>query len=216
MADSARPVSGEIMTEPAPTGAGPATRTLAADVVDADYEVLPGSASADPPLSGPSAPPHRDMSESTASLAGMAMLRPPAPIRPFSVRGGPLFWTGGMAAAFATFWIAGGHALIRHSALFAAAPDPVAALSITGVTSHVDSSGEKPVLFVDGEAGNDGPDIAVLPPLEIRVTGEDGRLTRYTLGTSGRALASGQSLAFSSRLDVPTNGVAAVTVGFAE
>lgn len=215
MADSARPVSGEIMTEPAQTGAGLAGHMLAADIVDADYEVLPGSADADPTTST-IVPPNRDAPESIASLAGMAMLRPAETVGPFSVRGGPLFWTAGIAAALAAFWISGGHALIRHSALFASASDPVASLSITGVTSRVDSSGEKPVLFVDGEAGNNGPDVAILPPLEIRVTGEDGRLTRYTLGTSGHALPSGQSLAFSSRLDVPTNGVAAVTVGFAE
>ena len=216
MADSARPVSGEIMTEPAPAGSGQAGNGLGQDVVDADYEVLPPAASADPSPSSAVAPLHEDTPESAASPAGMAMLRPSAPAQPFSARGGPLFWAAGVAVALAAFWISGGHALIRHSALFAAAPDPIAALSITGVTSHVDSSGGKPVLFVDGEAGNDGHDAAVLPPLEIRVTGEDGRLTRYTLGTSGRELASGQRLAFSSRLDVPTSGVAAVAVGFAE
>ena len=60
------------------------------------------------------------------------------------------------------------------------------ALSISGVTSRVDASGPNPVLFVDGEAVNDGAKPAQLPPLEIRVTGNDRRITRYTLGTSGR------------------------------
>ena len=55
-----------------------------------------------------------------------------------------------------------------------------------------------------------------LPPLEIRVTGNDGRTTRYTLGTSGRPLAPGERFAFSSRLEVPKNGVKTVSVTFAE
>jgi hypothetical protein len=217
MADgaSARPVSGEIMTgssTASASGPGPSKP----DIVDADYEVLPGpvATDADPasitpqPLPRAPAPP--------PPLEGMAMLRPADAGRPFSVRGGPLFWTAGLAVALAAFWVSGGHALIRHSGLFTASPDESSLLSITGVTSHVEASGEKPVLFVDGEAGNDGAQAAALPPLEIRVTGEDGGVTRYTLGTSGRALAPGQRFAFSSRLDVPRNGVHAVSVRFAE
>lgn len=214
---SARPVSGEIMTgSPA---AAPPCRDLppASDIVDADYEVLDaGPAPDDPapvqPQRAPAQPPSR-----APSLGGMAMLRPPgSPQRPFSVRGGPLFWGAGLAAVLAAFWVSGGHAVIRHAALLAAPSGDAAALSITGVTSRVDASGQKPVLFVDGEAGNDGAAAAALPPLEIRVTGEDGAVTRYTLGTSGRSLAPGQRFAFSSRLDVPRNGVKAVAVSFAE
>jgi hypothetical protein len=213
MADSARPVSGEIMTEPAAWfSEGPVAR----DVVDADYVVLSG-----PELSDFDPAPASDPQISRAqipapSLEGMAMLRPADPIRPFSASGGPLFWGAGVAAALAAFWISGGHALIRHSTLFEAAIGARPALSILGVTSHVDASGEKPVLFVDGEAGNDGRESAALPPLEIRVTGDDGIITRYTLGTSGRALAPGQRFAFSSRLDVSGNGVKAVAVSFAQ
>ncbi len=69
---------------------------------------------------------------------------------------------------------------------------------------------------MDGEAANDGAGTLPLPPLEIRVTGEDGRVTRYTLGTAGRALAPGERFAFSSRLDLPKNGVRTVSVAFAE
>ena len=75
--------------------------------------------------------------------------------------------------------------------------------------------GTKPVLFVDGEAANDGAKAAPLPPLEIRVTGNDSQVTRYTLGTSSRSLAPGERFGFSSRLDVPRNGVKAVSVTFA-
>jgi hypothetical protein len=72
------------------------------------------------------------------------------------------------------------------------------------------------LLFIDGEASNDGNGASALPPLEIRVTGNDGRITRYTLGTAGRPLAPGERFAFSSRLDVPKNGVRTVSVAFAE
>ena len=57
---------------------------------------------------------------------------------------------------------------------------------------------------------------AQLPPLEIRVTGNDGHVTRYTLGTSGRSLAPGERFGFASRLDVPKNGVRTVSVTFAD
>jgi hypothetical protein len=208
---SARPVSGEIMA-----GAASPARDLSPspDIVDADYEVLSGPAAGASPLHASERPPPR--AAVPPPLEGMAMLRPAEARRRFAARGGPLFWTAGLAAALAAFWVSGGHALIRHSALFTAGPDEPSVLSITGVTSHVDASGEKPVLFVDGEAGNDGTRIAPLPPLEIRVTGEDGGVTRYTLGTSGRALAPGQKFAFSSRLDAPRNGVKAVAVSFAD
>ena len=56
----------------------------------------------------------------------------------------------------------------------------------------------------------------ILPALEIRVTGNDGRITRYRLGTAARPLAPGETFAFSSRLDVPKNGVKTVSVTFAE
>ncbi|RUU50294.1 hypothetical protein EOC99_35320, partial [Mesorhizobium sp. M7A.T.Ca.TU.009.01.1.1] len=65
-------------------------------------------------------------------------------------------------------------------------------------------------------AVNDGAKPTELPPLEIRVTGNDGQTTRYTLGTSGRSLASGERFGFASRLDVPRNGVKTVSVTFAE
>ena len=72
------------------------------------------------------------------------------------------------------------------------------------------------ILFVDGEAANDGSAVAHLPPLDIAVTGNDGRITHYRLGTSGRPMAPGETFAFSSRLDVPKNGVKTVSVTFAE
>ncbi|OHV88832.1 hypothetical protein [Mesorhizobium sp. ORS 3428] len=208
---TARPVSGEIMTGMAVNAAPERTKFDApADIVDADYVVLPrfgsraGSAAAPPP-----------QIPSTPSFEGMDMLRRPevAPARPAS-RGGPVFWVAGVGAALAAFWVSGGHALVRQSPYWAS-PQPASALSISGVTSRIDASGLKPVLFVDGEAANDGPKAASLPPLEIRVTDKASNVIRYRLGTSNRSLAPGERFGFSSRLDVPRNGVKAVSVTFA-
>lgn len=186
-------------------------RDPAADVVDADYEVLPRlTASMDPssPLSRVIAKP---------SLEGMDMLRKPkaAMERLRASRGGPIFWIAGLSVAFAAFWISGGHALVRQAPLLLAAQETGAALSISGVTSRIDASGPEPVLFVGGEAANDGASPFPLPPLEIRVTGNDRRTTRYTLEAFNRSLAPGERFGFSSRLDVPRNGVKTVSVTFA-
>ncbi|TIV15464.1 MAG: hypothetical protein E5V99_31755, partial [Mesorhizobium sp.] len=113
-----------------------------------------------------------------------------------------------------SFWVSGGHALVRHSPFWVTA-GPASALTISGVTSRIDASGLKPVLFVDGEAANDGLTSQALPPLEIRVTDNDRNIIRYRLGTSNRALAPGERFGFSSRLDVPRNGVRTVAVIFA-
>ncbi|MBN9219272.1 MAG: hypothetical protein J0I79_15085 [Mesorhizobium sp.] len=213
MADerTARPVSGEIMTDPpAIAVADRIVRGPAADIVDADYVVTPRRA---PVIEAVSSP---QRVVATPAIEGMDMLRrPEAPAeRPPASRGGPIFWIAGIGAALAAFWVSGGHALMRHTPFLS--DTPASALTISGVTSRVDASGPNPVLFVDGEAANDGVGPTPLPPLEIRVTGNDGRLTRYTLGTSGRLLASGERFGFASRLDVPRNGVKTVSVTFAE
>lgn len=207
---TARPVSGEIMTNtaivPDRVMRGPAD-----DIVEADYEVLPRA----PPSIDPSPPPSRVID--TPSIEGMDMLRKAeaAAERPLASRGGPIFWIAGLGAALAAFWISGGHALVRHAPFWAVEQPASVALSISGVTSRVDASGPDPVLLVNAEATNDGTKVAQLPPLEIRVTGNDGRTTRYTLGTSNRPLAPGERFGFSSRLDVPRNGVKTVSVTFA-
>ena len=78
------------------------------------------------------------------------------------------------------------------------------------------SSDLKSVLQVDGAAVNDGRTSRVLPPIEIRVTHGNGRVTRYILGTSDRPLAPDGRFDFSSRLEVPKDGVTAVSVVFSE
>lgn len=213
MADArrARPVSGEIMTGRAAVS-GHAVSADAPDVIDADYEVLPSIAQ--PAPAARTAP----RIGATPSVGGMDMLRKPetAPARTRATRGGPLFWIAGVGVALAAFWVSGGDSLVRRMPLFAAGGQGGVAFSLSGISSRVDISGMKPLLFVDGEAANDGPGASALPPLEIRVTGNDGRITRYTLGTAGRALAPGERFAFSSRLEVPKNGVKTVSVAFAE
>ncbi len=214
MADAhkARPVSGEIMTDAAgPSAAAGISAPDVHEIIDADYEVLPQG----PRNSAPARPPQR--TAPTPPVEGMAMLRTPdaPPPRQPASRGGPAFWSVGIGIALAAFWVSGGDVIVRRMPLFADIPQ-AAAFTLSGVSSHVDASGAKPLLFVDGEAANDGAGTLPLPPLEIRVTGEDGRVTRYTLGTAGRALAPGERFAFSSRLDLPKNGVRTVSVAFAE
>jgi hypothetical protein len=208
MADdrTARPVSGEIMTGPATNAAPERAFFGAADIVDADYVVLPRFAAA------PAAPPPQI--PATPAIEGMGMLRKPEAVPPRSSRGGPLFWIAGIGIALASFWVSGGHALVRQSPFWTTAA-PASALTISGVTSRIDASGLKPVLFVDGEAANDGVTSQALPPLEIRVTDNDSNIIRYRLGTSNRVLAPGERFGFSSRLDVPKDGVKAVAVIFA-
>ncbi|WP_054313758.1 hypothetical protein [Mesorhizobium sp. 1M-11] len=213
MADrgTARPVSGEIMTAASSVRNG----TAVADVVDADFIVLDPDSGVQFDRAPTQIP--LEAVEPAPSLDGMGMLRKGEATADMhgASHGGPLFWGGGVAIALLAFWVSGGHALFHKGAFFDSTENAVTALSISGVSSRVDSSGRKPVLLVDGEAGNDGMEAAVLPPLEIRVTGNDGHITRYGLGTSGRTLPPGERFAFSSRLDLPRNGVTAVSVTFA-
>lgn len=217
MADqlTARPVSGEIMTDPVSAPDTMAARpgaTMPEDIIDAEFVTLPrGLPEQDkqPLFKG-------EGFDNPHSADGMGMLRKTTSRKagPFAERGGPAFWAVGTGVAAAAFWVAGGHALVNHMP-FTAQNGPRSMLSISAVTSHVDESGERPVLFVDGQAGNDGTSSAPLPPLEISVTGNDGTITRYRLGTVERALAPGERFAFSSRVEVPRNGVKTVTVAFA-
>lgn len=225
MAEALKPraVSGEIMTDP-PEGVAGGMRP-AGEVIDAEYISLPpeplraGSRPSDS-LKSPEialSTPAPSIGSAAAPFGGMDMLRrPDSPAEPGkAARGGPLFWAAGIGVALAAFWVSGGHSLVRGFP-FAATGEAQSALRISGVSSRVDVAGARPLLFVDGEAANDGRDVEHLPALEIAVTGNDGRVTRYRLGTSGRPLSSGETFAFSSRLDVPKNGVKIVSVAFAE
>lgn len=200
----ARPVSGEIMTAPRSARAGAGG---GADVVDAEYEIVRGPATADAarPVYQPEMP----------AAGGMEMLRRSvSPPLAGSSRGGPAFWTAGLAAVAAAFWLSGGHALVIGATQSVAGPS--AALRIGPVASRVGRAGDRLMLFVDSEAINDGAGPALLPPIEIRVTAENGRITLYNQGTAEQVVAAGGRYAFSSRLEVPNNGVKAVAVAFRE
>lgn len=208
----ARPLSGEIMTDaPLDISAAAVMRVVgAADVVDAEFEVV--VARGDTP----------DEQESTliataaAPTAGLDMLRQTPPPTSAS-RAGPGFWIAGLAIASAAFWVSGGHAIVRAAPFLpGTSSEPLRALRISGVTSRIDASGLRPVLFVDGEAANDGTGPETLPSLAIIVTDTAGAVIRYKLGTGGSHLAAGERFAFSSRLDVPKNGVKTVKVTFGD
>ena len=207
MADQskARPVSGEIMAGTPLAGAGcfPAP---AADIVDAEYETIRTTAPERPAAT---------IGSTEASPAGMEMLRGTdrAAARAHFGRAGASFWVFGMGIAATAFWVSGGHALVRDLPAFAQV-GPAGALRISGVTSRVEGPPARSLLFVDGEAANDGDAAQALPPLDILVTGHDGHVTRYRLGTNGRALPPGEIFAFSSRLDAPKSGVRTVSVRF--
>ena len=222
MADEVKPraVSGEIMTDaPDAPDAPPGRPPHDGDVIDADYVSLPPERlSAEPRRAESAARESPGFIGSAAAPAGsMEMLRrkdaAAPPQRP--ARGGPLFWIVGIGLAAAAFWVSGGHVLVRNVP-FIGSEASRSALRISGVTSRVDVSGARPGLFIDGEAANDGDATEHLPPLDIAVAGNDGLVTHYRLGTAGRPLAPGETFAFSSRLDVPKNGVKTVSVTFAE
>lgn len=210
---TSRPVSGEIMFDPArgtAEGGAKAARDRG-DVVDADFESLSAPAAApraETPQPAPAAP----------SAAGMDILKA-APARESS-RGGPLFWVVGLALVAGAFWVSGGHALVSKPAQQppapAAEPDPRSALRIVGVTSRIDETAGRAFLLVDGEVLNTGARPAILPSLDIAVTDAQGRSTRYVLGTGERRLGPSARFPFSGRLDAPSGGVGTVTVDFSQ
>lgn len=206
----ARPVSGEIMTDDGRDTCAQPQRVVPDDIIDADFEVVTHAArpdessAAQPVFANPS-----------ANVGGMEMLRS-AQLRPDAgpVRGGPIFWISGISLAAMAFWAAGGHSVMHAAAL--PLSWQASNLRIADINSRVDSSGGKPLLLIDGAAFNDGNSTAVLPPIDIAVAGNDGKILRYRLGTSAVAVAPGARWDFSSRLDLPMNGIKTVTVAFSE
>ncbi len=89
-------------------------------------------------------------------------------------------------------------------------------MRIASVISKVDRSGLHPVLQIDGQAVNEGDAATAMPPLNIEVLSPAGGSMHYKLGTAGSPVEGGESFAFSSRLDLPKDGVKTVFVTFAE
>lgn len=212
----ARPVSGEIMTAARSGADGP--RGAAGDIVDAEFEIVApvrssratSSAPQPAPIVVAEAPPVQ------GPVQGMDTLRRARTLGQATQggRGGPAFWIVGFAAVALAFWVSGGHALVMPRG----AAVPVAArqtpLRIANVETRVDRAGQRVMLFVDGEAVNDGAEPAPLPPIEIRVTAPGGRVTLYNLGTAQSEVAPGGRFSFSSRLGIPKNGIESVSVEF--
>ncbi|WP_244487788.1 hypothetical protein [Aminobacter sp. DSM 101952] len=206
----ARPVSGEIMAADARDTFAQPIAVDSTDIVDADFEVVERSHARNESIDDQPAFPG-----SAASAGGMEMLRATRAARDSSsARGGPVFWIAGISLAAMAFWVSGGHAVVRGAAL------PLtwqgSSLRIAEVMSRVDSSGRRPVLLIDGAAFNDGKAAAPLPPIDIAVAANDGKILRYRLGTGADPVAPGARWDFSSRLEVPMNGIRTVTVAFSE
>ncbi|MEO4000644.1 hypothetical protein [Mesorhizobium sp. CAU 1732] len=200
--DKARPVSGEIMTDPQ------ARRDNAqpTDFSEAEYETLDPRSALQPAQQSTATPP----------AVGMDTLRFAAAAEIDDGRqGGPLFWGFSLTLVALAFWVSGGHALMRQAVI--GVPSQMAQpLRIAEVKSRIELQGGREILFVEGQAQNHSDQELPLPPIEISVIATDGETTRYFLGTRGTELKPGGRYAFSSRLEPPTNGVKTVAVNFQE
>lgn len=208
---NARPVSGEIIEAavPALTG-GPA-----GDVIDAEFETLrPGGDDRIVAVA-----PVVTIGTASAPSIGLDSLRKnePASAQAGRSRGGPIFWVVGLAMVAGAFWVSGGHALVRQAAPVGETRiQPANPLKIVDVTSHIEDHDGRSILFVDGKAVNDSQQEQILPPIGISVSGNDGQVMRYRLGTSQDTLPPGGRVGFSSRLEAPKEGVKSVSVTFQE
>jgi hypothetical protein len=212
-ASKARPVSGEIMTEAAASAPFAATRQ-SVNVIDAEFETIaPGSAAA----ARPQRPTDFTASEPAVQapdIPGLGVLkRAEAPAMPRWQPGGPAFWSFGLCLVAAAFWVSGGHALLAPVHLPAFLQD-APTLKIASVHTRVEKIDGHAILFVDGSAVNETGGAVEVPPLAINVEGENGKTTRFFLGTRNRQAAAGETFAFSSRLEVPKDGVKSVSVSF--
>jgi len=214
MNDTRRPraVSGEIMAGgETPEGTVPAGGPSHPDIIDAEYEVVGAEATAAPAARAEGA------AGRGASMAGLDMLRPGAGATKSrrGEPGGPLFWTTGIALVLTAFWVSGGHALLDATSFLKPGIE-TSALRVSSVESRIEKQGGRSLLFVDGEAVNDDAAAHVVPTLSINVLDNEGRTTRYLLGTNDSRLAPGEHFAFSSRLIAPNSGVKSVSVTFKE
>ncbi|MGN6771985.1 MAG: hypothetical protein ACTHJQ_19380 [Rhizobiaceae bacterium] len=209
-ASKARPVSGEIMTDASAPAIGVSARPTG-DVIDAEFEtIMPGI-----PASPAAERPSTRFTVQAPEIAGMDVLKRTEvpPRRPRGQPGGPAFWTFGLCLTALAFWVSGGHALLPsvHLPVFlASAPT----LKIASVHTSIEKIDGHAILFVDGSAANETGRTIEVPPLAISVEDEDGRITRFFLGTRDREVAAGEIFAFSSRLEVPKDGIKSVSVSF--
>jgi hypothetical protein len=207
-----RPVSGEIMTDGCVRSS---SLPLEDDIEDAEFEVLHLS----------SVIPTR--TERMASRTGLGEVDRPAGMDMLKrragqsraaprERAGPLFWIVGVVLALASFWISGGHTLSRPL-LALLSPSPKGPMRIANLTSTVqEQDGGRRLVVIDGSVENTASAASIVPTLAIEVTGDAGRVTRYTLGSAGALVEPGEHYRFSSRVNAPMGVVAAVSVKMAE
>lgn len=197
--DKPRLVSGEIMADARPrTG----SHAPVHDFIDVDVSA---SSAAEPVSRIPA---------NAAPTPGLSFLTKRADAATSS-SGSPLFWTFGLGMVALAFWTSGGHALVREQ-VARLSPGISQPILIDGVTSRVERHDGREVLFIEGRAKNPGSATQKLPSLAIVVKANDGTMKTYFLGTNDVVLASGDSYAFSSRLEAPTDGVKSVSITFRE
>lgn len=209
-----RLVSGEIMTDGCVRSSGHGPVDDIDDIEDAEFEVLH--------LSGviPSRSDRiavRPQAAARAQAGGMDVLKSTAGRSPAMARerAGPLFWISGVVLAVASFWISGGHALSRPLLALLAPPDE-RPMRIANLTSSVEERAGRRLVVIDGSVENTASSASLVPTLAIEVTGDAGRVTRYTLGSAGALVEPGEHYRFSSRVNAPMGVVAEVSVKMAE
>lgn len=209
---NARPVSGEIMTGEASATELARQGPQGADVIDAEFETLrPDPADRLGP--GASISPIGTCAIPSLGLGSLSKSRRSHAVKRGPTRGGPLFWSVGMAIALGAFWVSGGHALMRAAATETAVT-PVNPLRISKVNSRVERHGDRNILFVDGSAINDGAEQTSLPAIAISVTDNGGSILHYRLGTVPDLIGPRSHFNFSTRLEAPKEGVKTVSVAF--
>jgi hypothetical protein len=200
-----RPVSGEIMTDMCVRSSG---LPWTGDIEDAEFEVLHLS-TVIPSRADRLGP--RLRGDGVEQRPGMDMLKSAAGKGAIRERAGPLFWTVGIVVALASFWISGGHALSGPLLVLLSsyAGEP---MRIAQLTSRVQEQNGRRLLFIDGSVENTTTATGPMPTLAIEVTGDAGRITRYTLDTAGALVEPGEHYRFSSRVNAPMGVVAGVSV----
>lgn len=209
-----RPVSGEIMTDGCVRSPGYALADDFDEIEDAEFEVLHLSAVI-PSRSDRIAA--RPQAGARAQAGGMDVLKSAAGQTPSVARerAGPVFWISGVILAVASFWISGGHTLSKPLLALLAAPAE-RPMRIANLTSSVEERAGRRLVVIDGSVENTASAAGLVPTLAIEVTGDAGRVTRYTLGSAGALVEPGEHYRFSSRVNAPMGVVAAVSVKMAE
>jgi hypothetical protein len=206
-----RPISGEIMTDGCVRSSA---LPLADDIEDAEFEVLHLSSVV--PTRSDRMASHARPGEGDQPV-GMDMLKS-SPGRSSTApreRAGPLFWIVGAVLVLASFWISGGHA-VSGSLLAFMAPPVGGPMRLANLTSTLQEQNGRRLVVIDGSVENTASAASLVPTLAIEVTGDAGRVTRYTLGSAGALVEPGEHYRFSSRVNAPMGIVAGVSVKMAE